>query len=85
VKAWITHHVLDILSTTLKGVRLTLVVDADEEGLAADIAPIVLGVLGVGVLLWLGRLLPVLLLLILLWLVLLLLVVRHVEVLYGSW
>lgn len=43
----VEYHIPDILSTTLKGVRLALVVDADEEGLAASIAPILLGVLAV--------------------------------------
>ena len=29
-----THHVADILPTALKGMRLALVVDADEQGLS---------------------------------------------------
>ncbi len=60
----VLYHVFDILSTTLKGMRLSLVVNADEKGLLADILPVV------------GRVLAVR---ILLGLLMLLLVLRHLE------
>jgi hypothetical protein len=41
------YHVFDILSTTLKGMRLSLVVNADEKGLLADVLPVVGRVLAV--------------------------------------
>ena len=55
-EAFVTYHIANILSAAPQCVGLTLIVNADQERLLANVAPIILGILTVGKLLDMGLL-----------------------------